>query len=151
MGAFFFFMVWLSMVILAVASVWKVFVKAGQPGWACIVPIYNMIVMLEIAEKPLWWIALFFIPVANFVASILVAIAIAEHFGQGAGFGICMAFLPFVFYPMLAFGSATYASTQTQVPFGAPAVPPPAPIGQVPVPPSIPAAPQGPADETAGV
>lgn len=146
MGAF---LIWLAVTVLVVASMSKVFVKAGQPGWACIVPVYNMIVMLEIAEKPLWWIALFFIPVANFVASILVAISIAEHFGQGAGFGIGLAFLPFVFYPMLAFGSATYASTQAQVLFGAPAVPPPAPVGQAAVPPATSAAPpQLPVDET---
>jgi hypothetical protein len=83
-------------------------VQPGQPGWAAIVPIYNIIVMLQIAKKPLWWIVLFLIPIANFVIAILVAIEIAKKFNQSTGFGIGMAFLPFVFYPMLGFGSATY-------------------------------------------
>lgn len=91
-----------------VASLWKVFAKAGQPGWACLVPIYNIIVLLNIAGKPAWWVVLFFIPVANFIAAILVSLAVAQNFGKSAGFGIGLAFIPFVFYPMLAFGDAQY-------------------------------------------
>lgn len=91
-----------------VASLWKVYAKAGQPGWACLVPIYNIIVTLNIAGKPAWWVVLFFIPVANFIAAILVSLAVAQNFGKSAGFGIGLAFIPFVFYPMLAFGDAQY-------------------------------------------
>jgi hypothetical protein len=98
----------LVLVVVTIAGLWKIFAKAGQPGWAAIVPIYNAIVMLQIAKKPIWWIILFLIPIVNFVIAILVAIEIAKKFNQGAGFGIGMAFLPFIFYPMLGFGSATY-------------------------------------------
>lgn len=87
---------------------WKIFTKAGKPGWAAIVPIYNLIVLLEIAGKPLWFIVLFFIPFANFVALILVAIGVAQAFGKSTGFGLGLAFLGPIFYPMLAFGDATY-------------------------------------------
>ena len=104
----FMLLIYLAVLILVIAGIWKVFAKAGQPGWASIVPIYNIIVMLQIADKPLWWIILFFIPIANIIIPILVSIALAEKFGKGAGFGIGLAFLPFIFYPILGFGDAQY-------------------------------------------
>lgn len=103
-----FMVICLAIVVLVIAGMWKVFVKAGKPGWASLIPIYNVIVLLEIAGKPLWWIILFLIPLVNFVVLILVAIAIAEKFGKGAGFGLGLAFIPMVFYPILGFGDAQY-------------------------------------------
>jgi hypothetical protein len=103
-----FFVVWCAIVVLMIASGWKIFSKAGKPGWAAIVPIYNIIVLLEIVKKPLWWIVLFFVPLANFVAVILVSIALAEKFGKSTGFGLGLAFLGFIFAPILAFGDARY-------------------------------------------
>ena len=107
-GAIIFGIVYLAIIVLVVASIWKVFAKAGEPGWAAIVPIYNMLVMLKIAGKPAWWIVLMLIPGVNAIIGIIVAIAIAEKFGKSVGFGIGMAFLPIIFYPMLGFGSATF-------------------------------------------
>ncbi|MBI2819763.1 MAG: signal peptidase I [Acidobacteria bacterium] len=98
----------LACIVLIIASFWVVFIKAGKPGWACIVPIYNLIVLLEIAGKPLWWILLMLIPLVNIVIAILVAIAVAKNFGKSAGFGIGLAFLPFIFYPVLAWGDSQY-------------------------------------------
>ncbi len=98
----------LGLVILMIASTWTVFTKAGKPGWASIVPIYNMIVMLEIAGKPLWWILLLFIPLINFIVIILIFMAFAKSFGKSELFGIGLAFLGFIFMPMLAFGDARY-------------------------------------------
>lgn len=95
-------------VILIVASVWKVFTKAGKPGWGCIVPIYNVILLLEIAGKPLWWLILLFIPFVSIVIAVLVSIEVAKAFGKSSGFGVGLALLPFVFYPMLGFGSAQF-------------------------------------------
>ena len=100
--------VWLAVVVLLVAALWKIFTKAGQPGWASIVPIYNLIVALQIAGKPLWFIVLFFIPIANLVAAILVNVALAKAFGKGGGFAAGLILLPIIFLPILAFGSATY-------------------------------------------
>lgn len=102
--------IYLAVIILMIVSMWKVFTKAGQPGWASIIPIYNMIVMLQIANKPLWWIILFFIPIANIIIAIMMNIAIAEKFGKGAGFGIGLSFLGFIFMPILAFGDAQYSA-----------------------------------------
>ncbi len=100
--------------ILTIAGMWKAFDKAGQPGWAAIVPIYNMYVLNnEIAKKePMWFIlyivgALICGPLA-LIAIIVINLAVAEKFGKGAGYGIGLSFLPFIFWPMLGFGSAKY-------------------------------------------
>lgn len=100
---------WLAIIVLLVASMWKVFEKAGEPGWASLIPVYNLIVMLRIAGKPLWWLILMFIPLVNLIAFILVGLATAERFGKGAGFGLGLTFLGFIFYPVLAFGDARYS------------------------------------------
>ena len=100
----------LALVVFMIVCMWKVFTKAGQPGWACIVPIYNLYVMLQIAGKPAWWLVLFFIPLANLVAMVLLNIAIAERFGKSMGFGIGLVVLGVIFFPILAFGDAQYQS-----------------------------------------
>jgi len=93
---------------LMVAAGWKIFIKAGEPGWAALIPIYNVIVLLKIAGKPAWWIILLLIPVVNFVISILVAAGLAKNFGKGTGFVVGLVLLPFIFYLILGFGSAQY-------------------------------------------
>lgn len=103
-----FMVFWLILAVLMIASLWVIFTKADKPGWAAIIPIYNTIVMLEIAGKPIWWVLLFFIPFVNIVIAILALVALAERFGKGAGYAIGLIFLPFIFFPMLAFGSARY-------------------------------------------
>ncbi|MDD3629385.1 MAG: DUF5684 domain-containing protein [Actinomycetota bacterium] len=105
-----FFLIFLSsaLSILLIVSLWKIFTKAGKPGWASIVPIYNTIVMLEIAGKPIWWIILLFIPVVNLVISIIVIVELANKFGKSGGFAAGLIFLPVIFYPILAFSSAKY-------------------------------------------
>jgi hypothetical protein len=95
-----------GLIILTLAGIWMTFVKAGKPGWASIVPIYNIVVLLEITGKPLWWILLFLIPFVNIVIAIIVTLDLAKVFGKGVGFGLGLVFLPFVFYPMLGFGDA---------------------------------------------
>lgn len=101
-------LVWLLIVVLMIAGMWKVFQKAGKPGWAAIVPIYNIIVLLEIAGKPAWWVILFIIPFVNFIIAIMLGISVAAKFGKGAGYGVGLALLSPVFYPMLGFGDAQY-------------------------------------------
>jgi len=103
-------LVYLAVIVLMIAGMWMVFTKAGKPGWAAIVPIYNLIVLLEIVGKPLWWILLCLIPFVNLVIFILIAIELAKVFGKGVGFALGLVFLPFVFYPVLGFGSAQYQS-----------------------------------------
>lgn len=131
------FFVTIFMVIMIV-SMWKIFVKAGKEGWAAIIPIYNTIVELEIIGKPIWWIVLMFIPVANFVVFIIISLELAKVFGKSAGFGILLAFFPFIGYPMLAFGDAKYQGVSG----GGPA--PQAPIQTPPTPPQAPTPPAQP-------
>ena len=98
----------LGIFAVAIAGMWKTFAKAGKPGWAAIVPIYNFVVLAEIAGRPVWWAVLCLIPCVNFVVMILLALDVAKAFGKSAGFGIGLAFLSFIFYPMLGFGDAEY-------------------------------------------
>jgi hypothetical protein len=100
--------VYLAIIVLLIASIWKVYTKAGEPGWAAIVPIYNVIVMLRIVGKPLWWFALYLIPVVNFVIAILVCIELAKCFGKSTGFGVGLVLLGPIFFPILGLGSAQY-------------------------------------------
>ena len=94
--------------VVMIAAMWKVFTKAGKPGWASIIPIYNMIVLLDIAGKPVWWIILFFIPIVNLIFAILTYVALAEKFGKGGGFAMGLVFLGVIFFPILGFGGAQY-------------------------------------------
>lgn len=94
--------------LVTVAAQWRLFEKAGKPGWAALVPVYNMIVYLQIAGKPVWWIVLYFIPLVNAVIAIMTIFAFAGKFGKGMGFALGIIFLPFVFLPVLAFGDDPY-------------------------------------------
>ncbi len=88
---------------------WKTFEKAGKPGWAAIIPIYNTIVTIEIVGKPMWWIAiLLLVPCANIIFAIWLINLLAKSFGKSEGFTIGLILFPFIFYPILGFGSATY-------------------------------------------
>jgi hypothetical protein len=99
-----------------IAAIWKMFSKAGQPGWAAIIPIYNIYVMCKIAGRPGWWVLLMFIPLVNFIIIIILCIDLAKSFGKGAGFGIGLLLLPFIFYPVLGFGSAQYQGASAGAP-----------------------------------
>jgi hypothetical protein len=101
-------LVFFVLMILFIAGFWRTFTKAGKPGWACLVPFYNIIVMLQIAGRPLWWMLLLFVPIVNFFIALVVAIDIAKAFGKGIGFGLGMFFLGPIFYPILGFSDANY-------------------------------------------
>ena len=103
-----FWLVWCVVVIFEIAAIWIVFAKAGKPGWAAIVPIYNGIVILQIAGRPLWWFLLYFIPLVNIIIAIIVMIDFAKSFGKGLGFALGLIFLPIIFFPALAWGDAQY-------------------------------------------
>lgn len=109
-GPFFAVMPFIAIVVVALTFIglWKVFKKAGKPGWAAIIPIYNIVVILEIVKRPTWWVILMFIPIVNFVIMIIVMIDLAKAFGKGTGFGLGLAFLNFIFIPILGFGKAQY-------------------------------------------
>src|SRR5436853_7723597 len=83
----------LLIALLLIVAMWKVFTKAGQPGWASIIPIYNLYVWCKIVGRPWWWILLMLIPFVNFIILIILCIDMAKSFGKGAGFGIGLALL----------------------------------------------------------
>ncbi|NEU55678.1 DUF5684 domain-containing protein [Halorussus sp. MSC15.2] len=99
---------YLGILVLTVASMWKVFQKADQPGWAALIPIFNAYVMLKIGDNPGWYLLLFIIPIANIYAAGKMYVGVAKAFGKGIGWGVGLWFLPFVFFPLLAFGDASY-------------------------------------------
>jgi hypothetical protein len=146
-GAFFF--VWSLMVIailiVVIAGMWKTFTKAGRPGWAAIIPIYNWYVLLEIVGRPTWWLAFLllpFIPVIGSLALLVVAFIVywdlAKSFGKDVGFAIGLTLLSFIFFPILGFGSAQYIGPMASG-FGLPDTPgggyPPPQGGYTPPPP----------------
>lgn len=103
-----FWIIWTACIVFYIAALWKVFTKAGKPGWAAIIPIYNAIVMLQIAGKPVWWVILLLIPLVNVVVAIMMYIAFARNFGKGVWFALGLAFFSIIFIPILAWGSAQY-------------------------------------------
>ena len=100
--------IWLAIVIFYIIVNWKIFTKAGQPGWASIIPIYNLIVVLQIVGRPIWWIILLLIPLVNLIIGIILIIDLSKSFGKGVGFAILTIFFGFITMPILAFGSSTY-------------------------------------------
>ena len=98
----------LVIALVTLIAMWKVFVKAGKPGWAVIIPFFNAYVFLKIAGKPGWWLILLLVPVLNIIFGIIALVAFSQNFGKGAGFVVGLIFLPFIFYPILAFSDAQY-------------------------------------------
>jgi len=103
-----FWIFWLAFTVLMIAACWKIFTKAGQPGWASIIPIYNWYILCKIVGRPGWWVILLLIPFVNFIVGIVLCIDLAKSFGKGVGFGIGLVLLSVIFFPILGFGSAQY-------------------------------------------
>ena len=94
--------------LIIIISVWVIFTKAGKPGWASIIPIYSSIVMLEIVGKPMIWILWLLIPCTAPIFAIWTVNLLMKSFGKSEGYTVGVIFLPFIFLPMLAFGSSKY-------------------------------------------
>ncbi|HMB01676.1 MAG TPA: DUF5684 domain-containing protein [Spirochaetota bacterium] len=98
----------LLLIFLCIVPGWRIFSRAGKPGWAIFIPIYNIIVLLDIVGKPWWWLLLMLIPIVNIVISIMVTHLLAKSFGKGVGFTIGLILLGFIFFPILGYGNAPY-------------------------------------------
>lgn len=111
--------------VLMLVSEWKLYAMAGKPGWAAIVPIYNVIVMLQIVSRPVWWILLLFVPFVNIVVGIIVLLDFAKAYGKSVGYGVLMLFFPVIMFPVLAFSKDTkyVGAASAQPAAGAPATP----------------------------
>ena len=100
---------YLAVAILELVALWKIFAKAGQPGWAAIVPIYNFVVLFKVIKMDWWHLLIFmFVPFAAIVYSIIIPLKLAKVFGKGTGFGILTIFFAPIMFPILAFGNAKY-------------------------------------------
>jgi hypothetical protein len=93
---------------LSGAGLWKTFQKAGQPGWAALVPGYNLLVWLRVAGRPAWWLAVLFVPGVGVVFAYRAWTSLARGFGRGPRFAAGLLLAPPVFLPVLGFGDADY-------------------------------------------
>ena len=115
-GNFLFFLpfliMWITfciyMSVIQIVAIWHVFTKAGKPGWACLIPVYDYLVGLKIIGKPWWWIILLFIPFVNFIFLIWGLNLLAKSFGKGVDFTIGLILLTWIFFPILGFGKSEY-------------------------------------------
>jgi hypothetical protein len=105
-GPFFLFII--LVVAFYIAAYWRVFTKAGEPGWGALGPVYNLYLLCKIAGRPEWWLILFFVPFVNIAIVLIVSMDLAKAFGKTAGFGIGLWLLSFIFIPILGYGSAQY-------------------------------------------
>ena len=108
-----------GIVVVTLIGMWKVFTKAGEPGWAVLVPIYNLIVLLRIAGLPWYWVFAPFVaivPILGWIAYMVWIVwvhhRISTRFGQGVGFTIGLTLLGPIFWLILGFGSSKYVAEQ---------------------------------------
>lgn len=100
--------------LISIISYWKLFNKAGKPGWASIIPIYNYIVMIQIAKLSMIYLILLIIPIVNIFAIFKINIEIAKKFGKSTGFGVGMTLISIIFVPLLAFADNAYEENQVE-------------------------------------
>jgi hypothetical protein len=103
--------------VIEIVGAWFMFEKAGEPGWAAIIPVYNYLIGIKIAGKPWWYILLMLIPVVNLLIYIIIMDGLAKNFGKGTGFTVGLVFFRFIFIPILGFGNAVYQGDKSN--FGA--------------------------------
>lgn len=103
-----FVIVYLAIFALIFISFWKICKKAGREGWEGLIPFYNYYVFLQIGKNPTWWLAMFFIPIANIIFMIKMMHGLSKAFGKDEGFTVGLVFLGIVFFPILAFSDAQY-------------------------------------------
>ena len=98
--------------ILGIIAYWKVFVKAGQPGWKSLIPIYNIYILYKIAWGSGWKFLWMLVPLVNIVVTVIMSLKLARAFGKGTGFGVGLVLLQSIFMMILAFGDAQYTGPQ---------------------------------------
>lgn len=110
-----YFGVTILIVLVFIIAGWRLFSKAGKPGWAIIIPFYNLYIYTQIIQRPGWWILLYFsiaIPAVGALALVFLSIVdqlrLAKVFGRSAGFGAGLILLGWIFFPILAFSGSQY-------------------------------------------
>ena len=99
----------LIVTVVIIVGWWKIFVKAGKPGWGAIIPLYNLYCEFDITFGKGWLFLLTIIPIVNVVMLVIMYVKLAKAFGKSGGFAVGLIFLPFIFLPMLGFGDADYS------------------------------------------
>lgn len=107
-------MLYFAVIVLLLTSMWKLFTKAGRPGWHALIPIYNSMVLAEIVGRPGWVGLLNFVPLLNIYVNVVLALDISKSFGKDVVFGVLAIFFPYVTFPILGFGSARYVGPAAQ-------------------------------------
>jgi len=109
-------LVMLAIGVVFLVAAWKMYVKAGQPGWAVLIPFYNFYIWLKIAGRPGWWLVLLLIPLVNLAIMVILAVDVAKAFGKSAMFGVVLLFLlGGIGCLVLGFGNAHYVKPATAV------------------------------------
>ena len=102
------FGIFVALMLIPMIGLWKMFEKAGRPGWAAIVPFYNYFILTEIAGMDIMWFILLLVPCVNIYAAFMILINVAQNFGKDSLYGVLMALFPYIFIPMLGFSDAKY-------------------------------------------
>ncbi len=105
LGAMLFY---LAIIVVMIIAEWKIYEKGGQPGWAVLIPFYNIYILLKMVGRPGWWLLLMFIPLVNLIIGIIVLNDLSKSFGQGVGFTLGLIFLSPIFILILGFGDYKY-------------------------------------------
>jgi hypothetical protein len=104
-----------GIIVLTYASFWRIFRRAGEKGWHALIPIYNLVIMCDIIKKERSLVLLFFVPIINFIALATITNGMAKAFGRSTAFSVGLFFLPFIFFPILAFGENEYIYGEYEV------------------------------------
>lgn len=102
----------LVLCVICIVSEWKIFEKAGEPGWASIAPLYNLYVMAKITMGNGLFFLLVFVPIAQMIIVLIMGWKLIKAFGGGFGMFLLYLFLPFIALPIIAFGDAQYLGPQ---------------------------------------
>ena len=128
-GGVIIFVVLIGLLGFMFAAMWRMFTKAGQPGWAALIPVYSTYVEHKIVGRPTWWLLLYLVPLVNIVIAIIVTVDLAKAYGQGVSFAIIgLMLFPLIGLFMLAYGRADYVGPVADKNFrpGVPLAAPPA-------------------------
>jgi len=108
--------VMVGVLLMMVASIWRIFTKAGEAGWKCLIPIYAAFVMQRILGRPWWWVLWLCVPGLNLIPAVIECFDLAKVFGKGAGYGLGLLLLGPIFMLALAFGDARYVGPNRATP-----------------------------------
>lgn len=102
----------LVLVVLVIAAVWRIFAKAGEPGWKALIPFYNLYIEYKLFWGNGWLFLLTCIPIVNVVVGIMLCHKMSKAFGHGVGFTLGLIFLPYIFMVILGFNGDEYQGPQ---------------------------------------